>query len=138
MRQSGRAFQTSKANEQVVNQIDVNKVSDVAGAEILNVNLSKPIPKFTLKKIMEAFTQHHVLIFRQQNLSKIEQENFTQNFTFNFGSRQLRTQSVEPHSDRAKRRIRPSSVTNGGCDKPIARSDLMVGTGIHGEQLRLV
>ena len=55
-----------------------------------------------------------------------------------FGSRQLRTQSVEPHSDRAKRRIRPSSVTNGGCDKPIARSDLMVGTGTHGEQLGLV
>ena len=80
MRQSGRAFQTSKANEHVVNQIDVNKVSDVAGAEILNVNLSKPLPKFALKKIMEAFTQHHVLIFRQQNLSKIEQENFTQNF----------------------------------------------------------
>ena len=42
MRQSGRAFQTSKANEHIVNQIDVNKVSDVAGAEILNVNLSKP------------------------------------------------------------------------------------------------
>ena len=71
MRQTGRAFQTSKANEHVVNQIDVNKVSDVAGAEILNVNLSKPLPKFALKKIMEAFTQHHVLIFRQQNLSKI-------------------------------------------------------------------
>ena len=33
MRQSGRAFQTSKANEHVVNQIDVNKVSDVAARD---------------------------------------------------------------------------------------------------------
>ena len=80
MRQSRRVFQTSKANEHIVNQIDVNKVSDVAGAEILNVNLSKPLPKFALEKIMKAFTQHHVLIFRQQNLSKIEQESFTRNF----------------------------------------------------------
>ena len=71
MRQSGRAFQASKANEHVVSQIDVNKVSDVAGAEILNVNLSKPFSKFALEKIIKAFTQHHVLIFRQQNLSKI-------------------------------------------------------------------
>ena len=76
----GELFQTSKANEHIVNQIDVNKVSDVAGAEILNINLSKPLPKFALEKIMKAFTQHHVLIFRQQNLSKIEQESFTQNF----------------------------------------------------------
>ena len=52
MRQSRRVFQTSKANEHIVNQIDVNKVSDVAGAEILNVNLSKPLPKFTLEKII--------------------------------------------------------------------------------------
>ena len=51
MRQSRRVFQTSKANEHIVNQIDVNKVSDVAGAEILNVNLSKPLPKFALEKI---------------------------------------------------------------------------------------
>ena len=80
MRQSGRAFQASKANENIVSKIDVNKVSDVAGAEILNVNLSKPFSKFALEKIIKAFTQHHVLIFRQQNLSKIEQESFTRNF----------------------------------------------------------
>ena len=51
MRQSGRAFQTPKANEHIVNQIDVNKVSDVAGAEIQNINLSKPLPKFALEEI---------------------------------------------------------------------------------------
>ena len=50
MRQSGRAFQTSKANEHIVNQIDVNKVSDVAGAEILNVNLSKPLSEICIRK----------------------------------------------------------------------------------------
>ena len=80
MRQSEEFFQPSKANERFVNRIDINKVSDVAGAEILNINLSKPLPKFALEKIMKAFTQHHVLIFRQQNLSKIEQEGFTRNF----------------------------------------------------------
>ena len=70
MRQTGRAFQTSKANEHIVNQIVVNKVSDVAGAEILNVNLSKPLPKFALEKIMKAFTQHHVLIFANKTFQK--------------------------------------------------------------------
>ena len=45
-----------------------------------NVNLSKPPSEICIRKIMKAFTQHHVLIFRQQNLSKIEQESFTRNF----------------------------------------------------------
>ena len=80
MQQSGEAFQTSKANECIMKRLDINKVSDVAGAEILNINLSKPLPEFALEKIMKAFIQHHVLIFRQQNLSKIEQESFTRNF----------------------------------------------------------
>ena len=80
MRQSGRACQTTKTNKHIVNRIAANKVRDVAGAEILNINLSKPLPKFALEKIMTAFTGHHVLIFRRQNLSKVEQESFTRNF----------------------------------------------------------
>ena len=55
MQQSGEAFQTSKANECIMKRLDINKVSDVAGAEILNINLSKPLPEFALEKLMKAF-----------------------------------------------------------------------------------
>ena len=70
MRQSGRAFQTSKANEHIVNQIDVNKVSDVAGAEILNVNLSKPLPKFALEKIIKHLHNTMFLFFANKTFQK--------------------------------------------------------------------
>ena len=62
MRQSGRAFQASKANENIVSQIDVNKVSDVAGAEILNVNLSKPF-EICIKKIIKHLHNTMFLFF---------------------------------------------------------------------------
>ena len=69
MRQSGRAFQASKANENIVSQIDVNKVSDVAGAEILNVNLSKPFSKFALGKIIKAQLIFYQILFQVKYLN---------------------------------------------------------------------
>ena len=80
MQKANGSLQTSKNHNHAIHEINIKKVSDVAGAEILNVDLQNPLTKPVLKEIMEALIRHHVLIFRGQNLSKIQQENFTKNF----------------------------------------------------------
>jgi len=80
MHKANGSLQTSGNHKHAIHEINIKKVSDVAGAEILNVNLQNPLTKPVLKEIMEALIRHHVLIFRAQSLSKIQQETFTRNF----------------------------------------------------------
>ena len=80
MHKANGSLQTSGNHKHAIHEINIKNVSDVAGAEILNVNLQNPLTKPVLKEIMEALIRHHVLIFRGQSLSKIQQETFTRNF----------------------------------------------------------
>lgn len=58
----------------------INRLSDVAGAEITGVDLSKPISAEMRDAILAAMDEFHVLSFRDQDLSKDQQYDFTLNF----------------------------------------------------------
>ena len=49
---------------------EINRIGDVAGAEIIGLDLSEPIDTATRDAIIRAFLEHHVLVFRNQYLSK--------------------------------------------------------------------
>jgi alpha-ketoglutarate-dependent taurine dioxygenase len=58
----------------------INSLSDVAGAEISGLDLSKPLTPKLCRAIIAAMDEFHVLCFRNQRLSKEAQYNFTLNF----------------------------------------------------------
>ena len=58
----------------------VARIGAVAGAEIAGVDLSQPIGAATRDAIMRAFLEHHVLVFRDQDLTKDRQAAFSENF----------------------------------------------------------
>jgi len=59
---------------------EINPLSDVAGAEISGLDLSKPLTPNLCSAILTAMDEFHVLCFRNQELSKEAQYNFTLNF----------------------------------------------------------
>tara|TARA_Y100000588_G_scaffold374598_1_gene449806 strand:+ start:210 stop:1088 length:879 start_codon:yes stop_codon:yes gene_type:complete len=59
---------------------EINQIGDVAGAEIIGLDLSEPIDTATRDAIMRAFLEHHVLVFRDQDLTKEQQAAFSENF----------------------------------------------------------
>jgi taurine dioxygenase len=59
---------------------EINRIGDVAGAEIIGLDISKPIDETTRDAIYRAFLEHHVLVFRDQSLTKDEQTNFSEYF----------------------------------------------------------
>ena len=60
--------------------LKVTRLSDVAGGEIRGLDLSEPITSQTRNAILDAFVEYHVLVFRDQDLTKDEQHAFTLNF----------------------------------------------------------
>lgn len=58
----------------------VRRISDVAGAEITGIDLSEPISKEVADAIIRAMEEFHVIAFRDQNLTKDQQYEFTINF----------------------------------------------------------
>ena len=58
----------------------VRRISDVAGAEITGIDLSEPISRETADAIIRAMEEFHVVAFRDQNLTKDQQYDFTLNF----------------------------------------------------------
>lgn len=59
---------------------EINRIGDVAGAEIIGLDISKPIDTATRDAIYRAFLEHHVVVFRGQDLSKDQQAAFSENF----------------------------------------------------------
>tara|TARA_A100001037_G_C15148869_1_gene637887 strand:- start:2077 stop:2934 length:858 start_codon:yes stop_codon:yes gene_type:complete len=53
-------------------RISVTRLSGALGAEIGGVDLRQPFDELTLKEVNRAFLDHHVLFFRDQNLSPAE------------------------------------------------------------------
>jgi hypothetical protein len=60
--------------------LTIARLSDVAGAEIHGIDLAKPITPELCDAILEAFVAHHILVFRDQHLTKDQQHAFTLNF----------------------------------------------------------
>ncbi len=60
--------------------LKVRRLSNALGAEILNVNLSKPLNPETISAIQEAWEEHIVLLFRDQDIDSDQQIAFVKNF----------------------------------------------------------
>ena len=58
----------------------ISRISDVGGAEIFGVDLSQPLDAAMKDAIMRAFLEFHVLVFRDQELTKDAQYKFSENF----------------------------------------------------------
>ena len=52
-----------------MSQIDIRPVSRALGAEILGIDLSKPIDEGEFALVQQAFLEHQVLFFREQSIS---------------------------------------------------------------------
>jgi alpha-ketoglutarate-dependent taurine dioxygenase len=58
----------------------INPLSDIAGAEVIGLDLRRPLDAATRQAVYDAFVMHHVLAFRDQDLTKDEQVAFTEQF----------------------------------------------------------
>jgi taurine dioxygenase len=63
-----------------VDTITVRPLSPALGAEIQGVDLSRPLDEATVAAIRRAWTDHLVLLFRDQNLSEEDQVRFARHF----------------------------------------------------------
>jgi taurine dioxygenase len=70
----------STAPRLVTKAITVEPLNPVIGAQIGGVDLSKPLPPDQLAEIRAAFAEHHILIFRDQHLSKEDHKRFARHF----------------------------------------------------------
>ena len=61
-------------------EIEVVPLSDACGAEIRGVDLTKPLDSETLKAIEQAWYQHLLLVFRNQDISNDDQIRFCRYF----------------------------------------------------------
>lgn len=64
----------------VVQSLSVRPLSPALGAEIVGVDLSKPLDSATVAAIRSAWTEHLVLLFRNQTLSEDDQVRFARHF----------------------------------------------------------
>jgi taurine dioxygenase len=65
---------------ELVQIIDLRPLSGVLGAELFGLDLSQALDDTTLEQVRSAFLEHHVLAFRDQDLSPEQQVAFGQNF----------------------------------------------------------
>jgi alpha-ketoglutarate-dependent taurine dioxygenase len=59
---------------------EISRISDVGGAEIFGVDLSQSLDSAMKDAIMRAFLEFHILVFRDQELTKDAQYKFSENF----------------------------------------------------------
>ena len=59
---------------------EIRALGTVAGAEVIGLDLRKPLDEPTRQTVYDAFVRHHVLAFRGQDLTKDEQVAFTAQF----------------------------------------------------------
>ena len=62
------------------NQIMVTPIHPVIGAEVIGVDLSQELDELALRLIREAWYDHGILLFRDQNITGDEQLRFASNF----------------------------------------------------------
>jgi taurine dioxygenase len=57
-----------------------SRLSPAGGVAITGADLSQPLPRASRDAVLAAFREHHVLVFRDQDLAKDEQLAFTLQF----------------------------------------------------------
>lgn len=73
-----------------MSRIEVNRLSDAIGAEIIGVDLRDPLDSETFRAIEDAWHEHQVILFRDQDISIEQQRAFAEKFG-TLGSRTSRT-----------------------------------------------
>ena len=58
----------------------IRALSETGGAEVTGLDLAAPIEESTRAAIMRAFLEFHILVFRDQSLTKDQQAAFSRNF----------------------------------------------------------
>jgi taurine dioxygenase len=61
-------------------RFEIRPLSAIAGAEAIGLDLRRPLDPATREAVYAAFVRHHVLAFRDQDLTKDEQVAFTEQF----------------------------------------------------------
>lgn len=61
-------------------QAAITPLSQIAGAEVTGVDLSRSLDEALLQQILDAFLAHHLLVFRDQALSPAQQSAFSERF----------------------------------------------------------
>jgi alpha-ketoglutarate-dependent taurine dioxygenase len=91
----------------------INPVGDALGAEVVGLDVSRPLTKSELARLKQAFMDHHMLCFRDQHLSEEQQIAF---------SKQFGELEAFPEKDKTKGKIELYHVANvavsGGHLKP--------------------
>ena len=75
--------------------IDIVPLSDVCGAEVVNIDVTKPIAAHDVDAIENAFNQYKVLLFREQPMSAEQ----LRDFSAHFGELQEHVQRKYQHPD---------------------------------------
>lgn len=60
--------------------LSVRRLSDIGGAEVTGVDLSRPLDDAMKDAIYAAFLEHHILVFPDQDLDPAQQEAFSRRF----------------------------------------------------------
>ena len=60
--------------------LTVSPATPILGAEISNVDLSKPLEDALFREINDALVQHSVIVIRDQNLTPVSLINFSKRF----------------------------------------------------------
>jgi taurine dioxygenase len=58
----------------------IRPLSAVLGAEMVGLDLTRPLDDATRRAVYDAFVRHHVLAFRDQHLTQDQQIAFTEQF----------------------------------------------------------
>ncbi len=64
----------------VATELDVRPLSPIIGAEIHGIDLSQPLSERVVAEVRRALNNHHVIFFRDQQLSPAQQAGFARHF----------------------------------------------------------
>ena len=70
----------SQPTDSTPNRLDFRPLSDVMAAEVIGLDLSRPLDAATRDDLFESFLCHQLLVFRDQKLTKDQQVTFTEQF----------------------------------------------------------
>jgi taurine dioxygenase len=64
----------------VATELDIRPLSPIIGAEIHGIDLSRPLGERVVAEVRRALNDHHVIFFRDQQLSPAQQADFARQF----------------------------------------------------------
>ena len=112
-----------RMNAAIGTKIDIRRGSAPVGAEIVGVDLAQALDESTFERIRGAYSEHSVIVLRDQNLTPAQQIAFSRRFG-----------ELEIHRRRSRRRrcsslrMRPISST-APCSPSMAAGPAMVRQG---------